>query len=210
MKTIGNKMNEIIEHDVNTILNSSVPWKKLEGKTILITGGSGKQPYEVDVGDIDGDGDLDIVEADQSNKIYWYENDGLGEFNEHIVSNVNGPYHTYSADLDGDGDMDILSSIVQENKVVWYSIEGDGSFTESIISNNALGARGVYTADIDNDGDIDVLSASNGDDKIAWYENDGEQNFTEHVISFNFENIFFGTRKLFVIISKSLSDISES
>ncbi len=41
MKTVGNKMNEIIEHDVNTILNSSVPWKKLEGKTILITGGSG-------------------------------------------------------------------------------------------------------------------------------------------------------------------------
>ena len=35
-----------------------------------------KESYDVTVADIDGDGDLDILEADQSNKIYWYENDG--------------------------------------------------------------------------------------------------------------------------------------
>ena len=37
-------MNKIIENDINNILNSSIPWKKFEGKTILITGATGMIP----------------------------------------------------------------------------------------------------------------------------------------------------------------------
>lgn len=37
-------MNKIIEADLNTIINSNLPWEKLLGKTILITGANGLLP----------------------------------------------------------------------------------------------------------------------------------------------------------------------
>ena len=37
-------MNKIIIDDIKTILNSSIPWKKFEGKSILITGATGMIP----------------------------------------------------------------------------------------------------------------------------------------------------------------------
>mgnify|MGYP001399374666 CR=1 FL=1 len=40
-------MNKIIEDDINSILNSTIPWKKFEGKSILITGATGMIPSYV-------------------------------------------------------------------------------------------------------------------------------------------------------------------
>ena len=37
-------MNKIIEDDINHILNSSIPWAKFAGKSILITGATGMIP----------------------------------------------------------------------------------------------------------------------------------------------------------------------
>ena len=37
-------MNKIITDDVRTVLNSPIPWKKFEGKSILITGATGMVP----------------------------------------------------------------------------------------------------------------------------------------------------------------------
>ncbi|MDC0063901.1 NAD-dependent epimerase/dehydratase family protein [Candidatus Nitrosopelagicus sp.] len=37
-------MNKIIEDDINSILDSSIPWKRFQGKSILITGATGMIP----------------------------------------------------------------------------------------------------------------------------------------------------------------------
>src|SRR5690606_19789837 len=74
--------------------------------------------------DIDGDNDLDLLAASNSNdKIVWYENiDGLGTFSKPnlISTSVNQPTSTYATDIDGDGDLDVLSSSFSDDKVAWY------------------------------------------------------------------------------------------
>ncbi|MCP5090822.1 MAG: VCBS repeat-containing protein, partial [Gammaproteobacteria bacterium] len=129
--------------------------------------------------DIDGDGDLDVLSADQNtDQIAWYENDGSGSFiATHVVStNADAVISVTAADVDGDGDMDILSASFSDNKVAWYENDGAENFTEHTITTGANGALMVTTVDMDGDGDMDVLSASQTDDTVAWYENDGSQN----------------------------------
>ncbi len=198
----------------------------------------------VEIGDIDNDGDLDIVSASyDDNNISWYENDGNinPTFSSHVVStNVNGAVSVDLGDIDSDGDLDIVSASYLNNSIQWHENDGksfpnfktieitnnfnevrsvnigdynnDGSldiasasvkedeiailfnggdadlrFTKNIVSTQADGAYYIYSSDINMDGNKDLVSASIYDDKIAWYENDGEisPSFKTHVVSLN-------------------------
>jgi hypothetical protein len=135
--------------------------------------------------DVDGDGDMDVLSASNSDHtIAWYENDGSGGFTEHeIVANNSGVRCVYAVDLDGDGDMDVLSASYAGGMIEWYENDGSEGFTEHAITTSVNGNHSVYAEDVDGDGDMDVLSVFVSYDMIAWYENDGESNFTEHVIT---------------------------
>ena len=145
---------------------------------------------DLDVSDIDGDGDLDVLSASQGDNIVaWYENSGNGNFGDRqvITSATFVAQSVYAADIDGDGDADVLSASRDDDTIAWYRNEnGRGQFSDRLlISTSAARAFSVYAADIDGDGDLDALSASELDDKIAWYENmDGAGSFSsERVLS---------------------------
>jgi hypothetical protein len=136
---------------------------------------------DIFVADIDNDGDLDIVEADQlNNKVYWYENDGSpgdGTWTRtKIKAGLDGVYSVFVADMDNDGDMDVVSAVYVDDDIRWH--ENDGTplginWNTYNIDTNVNGAVSVFVADIDNDGDMDVVSAAALGDKIKWHENDG-------------------------------------
>ena len=145
-------------------------------------------------GDVDGDGDLDILAAtdgtshptqEQDSFVTWFPNTGttFDTGGNIITTSIDKGYGVFSADLDGDGDTDVLSASRDDGRVAWYQNDGSGSFTMNTISTSAPGASSVFAADVDSDGDMDVLSASLVDNKIAWYENNGSQSFTATTIT---------------------------
>ena len=129
--------------------------------------------------DVDGDGDMDILNIEFGGEIIaWYENtDGQGTFSSKqiIMDEVLAPRQIVMADLDNDGDKDIIynsNEVVDPDYLAWRANDGLGNFgIEQVITTNVVAARGIFVADIDNDGDIDVFSSSIADHKIAWYEN---------------------------------------
>lgn len=151
----------------------------------------------LDVADLDGDGDMDVISASEGDdKVAWYENtDGLGNFGTQqiITQSLQAAIDVYAVDLDDDDDMDILVASKgfsqNDGKIVWFeNTDGLGNFSgEQIISTFTDGAISVYAEDLDGDGDMDVLSASFSDNKIAWYENtDGLGNFgSQQIITTN-------------------------
>jgi FG-GAP-like repeat/Secretion system C-terminal sorting domain len=148
----------------------------------------------IQTGDIDGDGDMDVVSASYvDDKIAWYEyNSGNGEFlpRRIITSNTSGASAVFPVDVDGDGDLDVVTGAAQSDEVAWYeNTDGLGNFgPANIISSLTDGIESVFAVDLDGDGDMDVLSASQYDDKIAWYENTNGQGLFGPQMIINTEN----------------------
>lgn len=71
----------------------------------------------MNIADMDHDGDIDVVSAEHKGdqRTFVYENDGKGNFTEHIVAkNKEGHGGAFIFDMDGDGDFDIMN-IAWEN-----------------------------------------------------------------------------------------------
>ena len=146
-------------------------------------------------GDLDGDGDMDVV---ASNDFLWFENLRGPEpaFTKHLLS---GPIATASAhfliDVDKDDRLDIVAAFSVPGQYFWY--QNQGGSPPSFLA-RPIGQRQGWTVtaldggDVDGDGDTDffVLMIKQGccEEDLLWYENIGT-GFVEHVI----EEETFGT-----------------
>jgi len=144
--------------------------------TRMVATGPHGAVQSVFVKDVDRDGDLDILWA-EDNRISWHENDGGAPpaWTHHVVSTTaQFAMDVYANDLDGDTDLDILSASFDDDKIAWYESDGGSppSFVERVITTVAWGARAVHAADLDGDGDVDVLSGTQRDHDLVWYVNE--------------------------------------
>jgi hypothetical protein len=131
-----------------------------------------------DMGDVDGDGDLDIVctagdNADFStilkpyHGVYVYMNQGKMTFKQQAFYPQNGATKVMVADLDQDGDQDMLSIALfpdvakrPAEGLIYFKNSGKG-FNQMTIPVNHLGRWSVMDiADIEGDGDLDVVLGS--------------------------------------------------
>ena len=131
-----------------------------------------------DMGDVDGDGDLDIVctagdNADFStilkpyHGVYVYTNQGKMTFMQQAFYPQNGATKVILADLDQDGDQDMLSIALfpdvskrPAEGLIYFNNSGNG-FNQMTIPVNHLGRWSVMDiADIEGDGDLDVVLGS--------------------------------------------------
>lgn len=124
-------------------------------------------------GDLDGDGDADVVgggNGDQAT-LLWRNVDGAGGlWNEETVYDQNA-LDLGAADIDGDGDTDLVAAMYYP-----YVIENSGggaSWIPRLVTTTFGGTKTVDAADVDGDGDLDVVAGTNLGDDISWFENDG-------------------------------------
>ena len=110
-------------------------------------------PDGTSTGDIDNDGDLDLLLTGGDNPGHLYTNNGDGSFNYTRSFSETDGYMGGFADLDNDGDLDLY--FAGDTKV--YLNTGNGLFEPGPVVPmvNKNDPRGVAFADIDNDGDLD-------------------------------------------------------
>ena len=78
-------------------------------------------PHDLDIGDIDGDGDTDGVTCGKDSYVVaWYENDGRGSFSKHVIHDDQAAYDIRLVDMDVDGDPDVLVAGQNSRNVVWF------------------------------------------------------------------------------------------
>ncbi|MCH2160790.1 MAG: FG-GAP-like repeat-containing protein [Phycisphaerales bacterium] len=141
-------------------------------------------PTMIATGDLDGDGDLDIVVPGRNSDgiAYVVFNEGDGTFATPVPLEIEK--HCDSAriiDLDGDGAADICFSIRSfhgEIRIFWGV--GDGSFEEeNLLLRLGREPRSLEVVDLDGDGDRDLAAINHQSDDVQIILNEGGRVFGE-------------------------------
>jgi len=136
---------------------------------------------ELDVADMDSDGDLDLVIRLEST-LRILKNDGVARFHGTDTSLPFAPSDVKLGDFDGDGDNDVLLLKQSTGELVVYRNAGDGTFSGTATSNVTSSAGNFNSAavvDADGDGDLDVWLATSG---LQLALNNGNGTFTSSTL----------------------------
>jgi hypothetical protein len=125
--------------------------------------------YAPAFGDLDGDGDPDLVLGTWRDAVPWYRNDGTRTEPRFVVADsalvrlTRGSHATPSlADLDGDGDLDMLVGEAS-GTVNYYRNDGSRQVPKfTLVSDEWEGIMGIRRSapratDLDRDGDLDIV-----------------------------------------------------
>ena len=146
------------------------------------------------IGDLDGDGDFDVLVGEDNGDFVYFENTAgpgvtptlaAAQINPFGLIELEGRRSAPSTgDFDGDGDLDVLSGDDDGNFVYFENMAGTGGTVPAFASpqTNPFGLSVILDSygygsvstpnavDLDGDGDLDVLSGSEAGDLI-YFEN---------------------------------------
>ena len=165
------------------------PGKGFRAETIFravvpVWGSSG-----IELVDMDGDGDLDLLMSNGDSLddftirpfhgVRWFENEGSFPWKQHDLVLMPGVHRAQAADLDGDGDMDVVcaaflpnaehpafqllerqGSLAPFTSLGWLEQTKKGVFVPHPIETGKLTHTTVDLADFDGDGDVDILTGN--------------------------------------------------
>ncbi len=177
--------NPTVSHYENRLQNGKrVLWNKstnlFEFHKLVVTGNRAS----IAVGDLDADGDFDIIVGEKRRNLNYYENQGDVKHPNWVLKTeelifMTGVENSAPAlgDLDGDGDLDLLVGekegqiIFVENvgtpqKAVWEL--KDKTYFQIDVGSNSV----PYLVDIDQDGDLDLLIGNHAG-RVILYLNKG-------------------------------------
>ncbi len=115
----------------------------------------GSGGYNIELGDLNNDGFLDVISSINGKVIVWL-NKGQGDY-ERSTQNIGyakGYGEIKLADMDNDEDLDVILANTSFGASIWLN-DGRGIFTESV--NNLSKSSKLTIGDIDLDGKIDLI-----------------------------------------------------
>lgn len=124
-------------------------------------------------GDIDRDGDIDLVVASTRAGLHLYENDGTGQFTRFDTDL--GPvatlpvFNAVLADMDNDGWLDLVLTTYKNGNYIWHNDGGRFGTTplqQIAQPDDAVLTLAMSLADADRDGDLDIAL---GQWAAGWY-----------------------------------------
>ncbi len=138
-------------------------------------------------GDLDGDGDLDVVAGTTiGNRINGYFNNGATppSFSTIQIASDIANNCARAADMDNDNDVDVVAScrafceahVLRNNGMI------PPTFTCSTLTTGILYAGGLALADFDKDGRMDAVTTSDVDGKVIWHKNNTNNTFTGNLL----------------------------
>lgn len=159
----------------------------------------GWQTWTAAFGDIDNDGDLDLMITNHDHNSQIFQNDGTGVYTDitsstgFTVSDIT-PIESVMEDFDNDGFVDIF--VTGSDSRFWRN-NGNSTFTlvENLFDNNDMESFAI--GDANHDGWIDVMASyaniytipSNIDD-VLWINNGSKQNIIDGVAGLPTNNFF--------------------
>lgn len=174
--THGDIDNDGVE---NVVLwtNSSIRWyEKMESEgyiyftshTVVSSAGPGWIFSQIQVVDLDGDGDLDVCAAEEtSDQLLCYFNNGSQSFSASSLASVVNPHRLAVNDVDGDGDRDLVAST--DDSIICYLNDGVESFSQSNLTATFAGATSLALADVGNNGTLGYLLSASTTNTASWF-----------------------------------------
>ena len=183
--------------------NNSVSWFENDGagggweRHEVSNWGELTAPWSFSAADVDGDGDMDVLGAEELNsRIYlWINTDGAGHNWETCIIADNllySPRFVTTSDIDGDSDPDVVARTGggPTGLIHWFENpmpvrSPTDEWTEHLVGVKTH-CNQISLGDINGDGWMDVISAAEGNNKqLSWWVNpDGTgDNWVEHAIS---------------------------
>ena len=173
-------INDTVAHKLYLNDGSGAPFDT----AVTINVGTGADASRAAIGDMDADGDIDIVVATYGGANLLYLNTGLadpfsGVVGINITDEIDYTYSIDVGDVDSDGDLDVVVGTPsgKTSKIFLNDglpTPGFGTYGYDV-SSDALTTHRVLFHDIDLDGDLDLVSA-NSDAASRYYINNRTAN----------------------------------
>lgn len=162
-------------------------------------------PEDVDLGDLNGDGYLDVIVATERSHLIYLQNPGADSRNSHWPRLIlpmtldKGSYiRAFMADFDGDGRPELSAAnkgaqtpgpedFARSTDVSVFIFNGDplqGENWQEIVLGRYSVPQNSEPVDLDGDGDLDIVAASRGEQRLIFFENISNDSlrFVEHAI----------------------------
>jgi len=120
--------------------------------------------WHVASGDLDADGDIDVVAANTDVGAVIWLNDGTGTFTD-SGRRLGVCAFIDAVDLDGDGALEVITAMWGLPLTIWWN-DGAGTFSEAMRTRVGSDSMCFAVGDLDGDGDLDICLGRSMSDSV--------------------------------------------